>query len=265
VKLRTSYGITHIYSQKASNATERVLVLPGFSESINHLKPVVDALADEGYEALTFSPPRRNAKHGPKPIDPIVRQGKIIVEVLKATVKSGERVHAVAHSLGAASVLKAAQLQPEYFASLILMQPAGIVSEPQTVYELARRSARKLSINQKVARLSNDGDLPGRVARTRFFSAAIIAKQPMLAWREAAAAGEYDITEDLQRVADLGVPIHLVISKNDEMFDHDKAARHQRTLGRIVQSYTVLEEPTANHDSFWIYPQNTATIVKSLV
>ena len=264
MKLKTSYGITDIYSQKPSNATERALVLPGFGESTYHVKPVVDALAVNGYESLTFSPPRRDVKQTGKHIDPILRQGKIILEVLKATVSSGEKVHAVAHSLGAAAVLKAAQLQPEYFASLILMQPAGIVTEHQSVYELARRATKKLSTNQEVAKLSNDNS-SGRVARTRLASGAVIAKQPLLAWREAAAAGDYDITGDLQRVADLGIPIHLVASKGDEMFDHVKVERNRSTVEGLVQTYTLLDEATANHDTFWIHPQNTAAIVQNLI
>lgn len=268
MKVRTTYGIANIYLRSSPRAIGRVLVMPGFGESIYHVKPVVDALANEGYEALTFSPPRRDVKRAGKRIDPMVRQAEIVLEILEAmalpATLAGKKVHAVAHSLGAGAALKVAQLQPEYFASLVLMQPVGLLSENQSVYELAKRATKKIASNQKVARLS-DNDSTARVAKTRFVSWAVIARQPLLALREAAAAGNYSMAEDAQKVADLGIPTHVVAAKGDEMFDHAKVERSRSTIEGIVQSYALLDGPTANHDTFWIHPQNTAAIVARLI
>jgi len=263
VKLRTKFGKTNIYSKKSPDANGRIFVIPGFSESLAHVKPVVDALVAEEFDAFTFSPPRRTPKINGK-INPLDRQGEITVEVLKSMLNDGEKVYVIAHSMGAAAALKAAQKHPDYFEGLILMQPAGIVGE-QSVSELAKRASQKLVNNQKIARQSKNNSLK-RVVNTRFVNSAIIAKQPFLAWRELIATGHYDIQTDLRRVAEMGIPTHIVVSKYDEIFDHAKVELLFRpTIEKIVRSYTVLKEPVSNHDTFWIHPETTAEITKQKI
>ncbi|HVC36375.1 MAG TPA: alpha/beta hydrolase [Candidatus Dormibacteraeota bacterium] len=258
MKSNTPYGSTSIYSQKPSGSSERILVVPGFGESVSHIKPLVKALTVEGYETFTFRPPRRAVKENGKHIDPIMRQGKVILEILRSLLSEGEKIHVLAHSLGAAAVLKAVQLRPDYFTSLILMQPAGLVGE-QSAYELAGRATKKAFSNHRVARISENSSTT-RVLKSHLVSGGVIAKQPLLARREAVAAGRYNIQDDLQSVAALDIPVHVVVSTGDEMFDHTSVARSRSVIEPIVQSYTVLDEPTSNHDTFWIHPTTTAKV-----
>jgi alpha-beta hydrolase superfamily lysophospholipase len=260
MKLHTNFGDTKIYSQSPDLPRGKIFVVPGFGETTYHSQPLLAALVNLGYAALAFTPPRKRGER----FDPIERQSRIITEVLKANLMNNEKVYAVAHSLGSSAVLKAAKIHPEYFASLTLMQPAGIITEQQSIAELAGRTIRKIPRNQKLAKLA-DKRSTSRVARSQFNSATFLVKSPIVSWREAVAAGRYSIIDDLKAVTDLRIPVHLVVSKGDEMFDYDKVEANRDKFESLTNSFTILQEPTANHDTFWIHPELTAKLIDQLI
>lgn len=278
--IKTPFGKAKIYSQEVPEAREHTMVVPGYSESVTHSKKLVNALASRGFDAFTFSQPRRKGKN---PVNnPIDRQGDTVLSVLESTLPSGDRVHAVAHSLGSAAVLKAAQLAPERFASLTLMQPVGMAGE-QSFSELLGRVGRKLTRNQiRAMRSQNPQRKPktgyaasvdtesaarysSRVARSQLAGGSVLAKQPVLAIKEAKAAGSYDIVDDIAKVKELGIPINIVKAHSDEMFDTDKVDMGYSRVTDSVNSYSSVADRTARHDTFWLQPERTAQIVGQLI
>lgn len=122
------------------------MIVPGYSESITHNKALVNELADRGLAAFTFSQPRS----GRRAIDPIERQSDIIAQVLAAMLPERQKMHAAAHSLGSAALLRAAKKHPERFTGLLLMQPPGM-SGRQGFLQLARRVGMKTVKNHSGA------------------------------------------------------------------------------------------------------------------
>lgn len=283
MRTRTPYGKATVYSAQSHNPqAERVVVVPGYSETIAHSKKVVDALAMKGFNASTFSQPRRAGKGAHRIKDPIQRQGSVVLSLIEATVPGDEKVHAVAHSLGSAAVLRAAQKAPDRFASITLMQPLGMAGE-QGLSELAGRVSRKVIKNLAsslhgqspsiqpahggyAARVDEETALSfsGRVAKAQLAGNGVIVAQPALSLREALAAGQYEVAEDIANVAELGIPIHLVTAHDDELFDNDKVHTTYEA-GIEATSYSSVADPDAGHDTFWMQPERTARIVSQLI
>lgn len=276
----TPYGKAKVYSAEShSPEAERVLVVPGYSETLTHSRKLVDALAANGFDASTFSQPRRAGKESS---DPIQRQGNVVLSLVETTVPQGEKVHAVAHSLGSAAVLRAAQEAPERFASLTLMQPVGMVGE-QSFPELLGRVGKKVSKNQAGALRSQDPQrqpktgyaasadtesairYSTRVARSQVAGSGVLAKQPVLAIQEATAVGSYDIADDIAKVKELGIPVNIVKAHSDEMFDTDKVDMGYAGIADSVDSYSSVADRTARHDTFWLQPERTAAIIGQLI
>lgn len=279
-RVPTPFGTARIYGTRGVGDTDSVLVVPGYSETITHSKSVVDALAREGFDAFTFSQPRKAGKGWPE--DPIGRQADLVVRVVEAVVPEAGRVHAVAHSLGAAAVLKAALRIPERVAGIVLMQPIGL-SGAQRFREQAARVGRKAAKNQVGAlrrqdpeRSPRDGyaavvdteSAPAffaRVARAQLVGFGVLLRHVRLALREAKAAGAYDLAEDARKVRELGLPVHIVKSQGDELFDAAKVDAGYEHLVDVVTSYSTVADPHARHDAYWLQPARSAQIVRQLV
>lgn len=278
-RLSTLYGKTKIYTAQSEKPTaERVLVVPGYSEAISHNKKLVDALASQGFDATTFSQPRRAGKDD----DPMRRQGKVVLSILESSLPKGEKVHALAHSLGSAAVLKAAQEAPDLFESITIMEPIGMVGA-QDFSELGGRVGKKVGKNllgslraQSPARRSNEGYAAsvdresslryfGRVALAQLAGSGVIGKQPALALEEALAVGRYGIADDVAKVTELGIPVHIVAARNDEMFDYDKVMAGYEANIHTATSVSSVADAGARHDTFWMQPERTARIFRQLI
>jgi alpha-beta hydrolase superfamily lysophospholipase len=273
------YGKIKTYSSDSPHpGAGRVLVVPGYSETIAHNKKLVDALARSGFDASTFSQPRRASKVR----DPIQRQGNVVLGLLETGSATQGKIHAIAHSLGSAAVLKAAQEAPERFASITLFQPVGLVGG-QNVAELSLRATKKVANNQAGALRNQDpsrqdergyaanvdsesaGQFSGRVVIAQLAGGAILAKQPALAGREARASGRYEIADDIAKITALGIPVNIVTAYNDEMFDHEKVDVGHEQIANSVTSFSTVADQAARHDTFWMQPERTAKIVEQLI
>ena len=283
-EIQTKYGKSNIYSadSHASDA-EQVLVIPGFSETITHSKDLVDALAAEGLDASTFSQPRQANSESSATEDPILRQGNVVLRLAESITPKGEKIHAVAHSLGSAAVLKAAQIAPELFASITIMQTPGMVGK-QSLSGLAGRVSKKVINNQKSSLRSQDPNKPQkngsyvaavdkesalqyatRTTKAQLAGGRMIMSQPILASREAIATSRYDISDDISKVTELGVPVHIVGAQGDELFDHEKVDESYRKIAHTASSISSVADRKAGHDTFWMQPKRTAAIVEQLI
>lgn len=274
--IRNQFGKTKIQEVKTRGHKEKIVVVPGFSEGVTHTKKLLGHLAAKGFDAISFSQPR---KRGDKRLDPIERQTRVLLDVLDKKMTDGERVHGVAHSLGSAALLRAAQEQPDKFQSITIFEPAGAVGR-QSVPELLKRVGKKVVKNQvgaaagqNPANFTRDGHYTAsadtesrvrfstRVNSAQLAGAGTLGKNPALAVREAVAAGNYDMTNDVRKVAELGIPIHIVKAESDEMFDTDKVDDRLETLLEHGASISSVADPTARHDTSWMQPERTARII----
>ena len=238
------------------------MVIPGFSESITHNRELIDRLADQGYDTFTFSQPRRGTF-----VDPIARQQAIVLELLKALLPTDQKVYAVAHSLGAAAALKAARLHPDKFSGLLLMQPSGI-GEKQTLLQLIRRVGKKTAKNHTnvtgVAGSAVYSVALRQVLRAHAASTAHIIRNPLLALKEASAAVRYMIAEDIIEVQKLGIAVHTVLVRNDELFTMGDVLEYDNAI-ELPGAYSTLTHREARHDTFWMHPEQTAELVDGVI
>ena len=260
-KIKTPYGKVTVY-QNGPGKGKHVIVIPGFSESITHNRELVDRLAGQGYDAFTFSQPRRGTF-----VDPIARQQAIVLELFKALLPADQKVYAVAHSLGVAAALKAARLHPDKFTGLLLMQPSGI-GERQTLLRLIRRVGKKTAKNHKnVASTAGSAVYSvtiRQVLRAHATSTAYLIRNPLLALKEASAAVHYRIAEDIIEVQKLGIAVHIVLVRNDELFTMGDALEYDNVL-KLPGAYSTLTHKEARHDTFWMHPEQTAELVDGFI
>lgn len=284
--LRTNFGKSKLYSAHpeayAARKTAPVFVVPGFSETIAHSKELVEALADHGFTAETFSPPRKSDKESRRINDAIQRQGNVVLSVLEAAHPNAERVHAMGHSLGAAAVLRAAIADPERFESITLMQPLGMTGN-KTLAEMAFVATKKTIKNQIEAFGGQDPtDLPEegyaaridsetglhyakRVAIAQSAAGRVLGRRPLLTYKEAAQSGEYEIYDDIAKVNELGIPVHVVTAYGDDMFDYAEVEATHSIIGDHAASHSTIADKSARHDAFWLQPERTAEIMSQIV
>ncbi len=109
-KFRTRFGKVNVYA--AGNPKgNRVLVVPGYSETITHNRKLVDELGKQGMFAATLSQPRKSGSRQGEKLDPLDRQAELLIDMLDK-LKDGVKITVVGHSMGAVAVLKAAQARP---------------------------------------------------------------------------------------------------------------------------------------------------------
>lgn len=278
VKTKTPSRKTKTYHSSGNGSSKKIIIVPGFSEGLAENKDLTDKVAKEtGADTYTFEQPRRRSEGDP--IDPIERLGVIVASNALEVIGGEGKIVAVAHSLGCAAVLRAVQLNPDIFDSVILMQPPGLGPSAKTsLPSLARRVAKKSFKNYRRSVKGQNPHNPkgrkyrsnfddeaaekykGRVLKSQISGIRVIAKNPILALREALAVGEYRIDADIQKATDeLGVPVHVVISNEDEILS-DK-------VGNIpyASSVSYVADKKAGHDTFWMQPKRTAMIVDGLL
>lgn len=265
---KSQFGKTKIFEVKSHQAGDKLVVVPGFSEGITHTKKLLGHLSAKGYDAITFSQPR---KRGDASLDAIERQSEVLLDVLDERTAADEKVHAVAHSLGSGALLKAAIQRPEKFKSITIMEPAGAVGQ-QGLTELLGRVGKKVVKNQVGAAMGQDSEtfskdghyvasadsesairFSNRVNSAQLAAGGTILKNPALAVSESLAAGRYDLTDETIQVIDLGIPVHIVKAQSDEMFDTDKVDMRLEGLLDHGASISSVADPTARHDTSWIF------------
>lgn len=258
-KINTSFGKAKIY-RKGSGP--KILIVPGYAESIVHNRELVDRLASKGYDAFTFSQPRRNSF-----VNPINRQQAIVLDVIDVLVPKDQNVFIVAHSLGAAAALGAAKIHPEKLQGLLLMQPSGI-GEKQTFLQLLRRVSKKTARNhENVTRVDNSVVYTvalRHVLRAHTASARHIIRNPLLALREANAAVQHMIAEDIIQVQKLDVPVDILLVHNDELFTMGSMLEYDHAI-TLPGVHSSLAHREARHDTFWIHPEQTASIIDTFI
>jgi pimeloyl-ACP methyl ester carboxylesterase len=285
--LETPFGTTTLYSEASSRseAVGGVVVFPGYSETITHHKPLVHALAQEGFDATTPSQPRRMRRR--LVANAIVRQGEIACHILNSIASKERKINVVAHSLGAAAALYATNHLPGHVKSLVLMGPLGFDFE-KDFWDSADRAGKMAIANQFEAvkgqkpwtpedtqpyhaRIDRESALhfDARVTKAQFAAAALLGRRLPLALREARDAGKYGpshVYDDLGAVQNANIPVHLVVSANDKMIEADAVDNNYKTMfyDRIT-SYSSVGSPNASHDTAWLQPKRSARIIKQLI
>lgn len=299
--IETRYGTAKVYTvnESAPPDTKRVLVVPGYSETIIHNEALVHALATEGYKVATFSQPRKMDKDSET--NPIDRQAEILITMIESLTPDDEKINLAAHSLGSAVTLRAAELNPELFKrveSVTLMQPSGMTEE-QGFPEQLQRVGKKVAKNQAgtikgqdprkvpekgyAARIDEEPVYRyfGRTALAQVAGGVALARNPKLGYKEARAAGGYtSLAEDIKKIEDQGVKVNVITSYGDEMYDlttdwdevkgdnitHAEGRKvvhpGYSALAQTQARISTIADKDARHDSFWQQPRRTAEIIK---
>lgn len=271
----TSFGQSAIYRQNGGG--ERVWIIPGYAETLNHSAAVIDWLGLYGFDALTFTQPRHQGAKAYR--TPIERQGEVVAEIVESYSPKANRQHALAHSMGGAAVVKAALADPELFDTLILTQTLGLTS-PQTLRELGIRGLKKAPQSRKTGTKIHEArndyyaaslftETPGQTARrtisAQMAGAVLSLRNPSLALREALAARQHNIVPDIQQLVASRpeLSVHVLLAHGDELLPDKTASQQVRELlGFAAVHYLAM--PQAGHDASWTQPRLTAEFVDSL-
>src|SRR5690606_1795293 len=189
----------------------------------------------------------------------------IILHVVDTILPDGESVHAVAHSLGSASLLRAAIKDPERFSSLILMEPPGM-TRSQSFIQLARRVGLKIARNHLYAARKHPSLSVSlrRVIRAQLSSAGVIIKNPKLALEEAHTARRYNLANGTASVHALEIPVYIIKAHGDELFTTGNLPEFEHIL-ELAGAYCSITDRHAGHDTFWLHPQQTAQTVNIFI
>lgn len=281
-RIRTRFGRVDSYST-GNPAGRRVLIVPGYSETLAHARKLVDELGKLGMFAAAISQPRksRQRKIGDSAKrDALERQADVLTTMLDR-LAPGVKITAIGHSMGAAAVLKAAQQQPDRFERIILEQPLGF-GHKQSFGEQLRRVTWKVVRNQwralfgQGSRRNEDGYRAAldeessiaysvRVGRAQVAAGLLLASNVVLSLNEARAAGGYDASGDLEKVIKLGIPVHIIGAHADELFESkelDDTVMPPEGGIRAPLSYPA--DRRAGHDTFWMQPKLHAAIIDSI-
>jgi homoserine acetyltransferase len=79
------------------------------------------------------------------------------------------------------------------------------------------------------------------------------------------ALGKYSIISDIKKIVSLGINVHIVIAKNDDIFEYQKMRNSLAELKDSVHSIEILKNEKYGHDSFWLNPNHTAKLVSKLL
>lgn len=282
-KVETPYGEVPFYEANPSGEGAKILVVPGFSETITHNKALADALGRRGYRSMTFTQPKR--RKIAEDIGPIEYQGRVVCFLLDACLENDEKVHGVVHSLGGPVMLKAFQIaileRKNHFASLQLHESAGVTGR-QGIGRLAIASTGKLLSNHKRALKPQDPErqleigyraakdteprssYSRRVLRAHL-SGGRIFMHPVLSIQEAKAAGSHNARRDMAVAAALGTAAHIVTAPGDEFFGQERFDANYSFFEYAAASYSVVADAGAGHDTFWMQPERTAEIVDQIL
>lgn len=289
----TEFGKTKTYSSTSGHAdSPNILFVPGFGETISHYRPLIDALGEKGFNASTFSPPR---KTGNNQTDPITRQAYILSERIDnrmlakylvdpdIEVADKDKIHLVAHSLGAGAALKAAILDPDRIASIILWEPSGM-SGVQNLPELLNRAGNKVVNNQALATRSQKpgnesayggyganvdeekaGKFSWRIAKAQLAAGGVILRNLPLGLKEAKAAGQFNIFKDLVRVKELGIPVDIITSYSDDMFKYANMHEGYDPATHPSRSVMSVADKNSRHDDPMLHPERTARLISQII
>lgn len=281
---KTPFGKANLYSVEARSGSSlgEILVVPGFSETITQNSRLVDSLAKQGFDATTFSQPRRRGNKAIRQSSAVDRQAALVTGFVDQMTGGVEhkKINLVAHSLGAAAVLRAAQQMPDKISSIILLEPVGM-TEPQGLGTIMKKSSKKNLRNQKnseaiAASIPNEtkSSIKKLLTKSQLGATALMARNIPLATRESLEAAKYSIDADAKAVASLGIPVHVIRAQADELFNQTQADATYgldgyMTDGQTVPidglfaSYSVMADPEAGHDTSWLRPKATAIAVSN--
>jgi alpha-beta hydrolase superfamily lysophospholipase len=285
-QLKTPFGKANFYSVEASSDSSlgRILVVPGFSETITQSSRLVDSFAKQGFDATTFSQPRRRGNKANRKSTAIDRQAALVagfVDQMTSGVEN-KKINLVAHSLGAAAVLRAAQLSPDKIESITLLEPVGM-TEPQGLGKIMKKAGKKNLRNQKNAEsiaVSIPGETKGSIkkllTKSQIGATALVARNFRLATRESIEAAKYSINADAEAVTALGIPVHVIRAQSDELFPQEQADATYGLDGHMTDgqtvavdglfsSYSVMSDPEAGHDTSWLRPEATAIAASNVL
>lgn len=236
-----------------------VLVAPGFSEDYQVLERPIAELVHSGRKVISFEHPRWGGIAPPDSGESklLLRKSLTLLSILEQ--KGVSQADVVAHSEGALHAVRAAQLAPERFRNLVLVNPAGLTGET-TFPRLAGRLGRKTAHGARRA-------VKDRSARTDFVRAQVrggwfMAKNPSKAVGEARAITKTRIDGDLTGLQESGILVAVIQSNQDRMFRPEEMEQY---VPSECDSYASVNSETAAHDEFFFNPELAAGGVAELL
>lgn len=224
-KLDTAGGkVTYVECIHPDNSAGTILVIPGWSITLNTEKPLLEELYNSGRNVLSLQFPRRlggevdteAADYIPKEV---VRQADMIADLISA--RPEEKIDVTGHSMSAMVLIAAVELRPDIadkIGSVVLTSPAGVAGDDNFL-KLAARFTQHLSQDMGgVLRLRGGSPIErSKLLRMIIESNKYIAKNPLRALSEARALAGSAEYEWLGAFRDSGIKVGIIQGEQDKL------------------------------------------------
>lgn len=219
-----------------------VLLVPGYTGSKEDFGPLLDPIADAGYQVLTIDLPGQF--ESPGPADPGAYASDVLGAVVgEIAVGLGERVHLVGHSFGGLVARAAVIAEPSAFADLVLMGsgPSALEGPRRARLELlapvfAAAGLAGVYAAMQAADTANPDYAPPPAELARFLERRFLASSPaMLHGMADALQVEPDRVAELSRT---GIGCLVVHGLDDNAWP---AAVQAKMAERLGADYVVID------------------------
>lgn len=234
-----------------------VFVAPGWAETPEVFKEVMEHLFKRGRILLTISHPRNYEEgNSETEIDMTeVRKADNLLQALEA--KGVEKADFVAHSEGAIYTTIAAIMEPDCFRSIVYVNPAGMAGKANFL-ETARRFVDSTTHDFKRVR-------SGEIAREQYRYHQIerlkyIASNPIMAFKETLELSSAQIHHVLESVRKEDIKLGVIVSEDDDLFPKEEIEAYVKK--DQIDAYEIV---SGGHNELLYRPdQYTRTIISLL-
>lgn len=233
-----------------------VFVVPGFGVTAEAFDHVMQHLAKEdGRESLAVEDPhglddrilddffeklRQNRTEAEieqiKQKYPAVELKKIAAMFKAQDQEEISQCDAVGFSQGCLEVIYAAEIDPDRFRNLVLVDPAGIVGKHSraTLYKRTAENAIAENVNVLAKKYEGADEAAKRIKSDGKVMAGVVGSnltETLL--EDTQAISEADITEKLENLRKLGIKITIIHGVDDKIFPLDKVFDQKKEDGKI--------------------------------
>ena len=194
-----------------------IMLAAGWSETISYYKRALQVIFDENFRTIALDYPRKGEQNRIESEFPKaqLRKAQAILAVIEG--RNIDKVDVIAHSEGAVSICIAASLKPERFRNIVLVSPGGLIGKDNLASLAIRFALTSLKEALEFRKLSPNFEKSNDFGILKFF-----LENPKRALDETRGLSQFDISNLLKKLGDLGICISIIHGVDDSLFQTQK-------------------------------------------